>query len=45
MIQLPEGFDAAALFADLFALAAPFVSISLLIATFYLINRIFKKVP
>jgi hypothetical protein len=45
MIQLPEGFDVAALFADFFALAAPFISISLLIATFYLINRILKKAP
>lgn len=45
MIQLPEGFDAAALFADFFALAAPFVSIGALIAAFYLINRTLKKMP
>lgn len=45
MIQLPEGFDAAALFAEFFSLAAPFVSIAALIASFYLISRIFKKMP
>jgi len=45
MIQLPEGFDAATLFNELFALASPFLSIALLIATFYLIKRILNKAP
>ena len=45
MIQLPEGFDISLLFSDLFSLAAPFVSISLLIACGMLINQIFKRVP
>lgn len=45
MIQVPEGFDAAALFAEFFSLASPYISIAALIATFYLINRIFKKMP
>ena len=31
MIRLPEGFDIAALFADFFHLAVPFVSIAFLI--------------
>ncbi len=45
MIQLPAGFDAAALFADFFHLAAPFAGIATLIACGFLINTIFKKAP
>jgi len=45
MIQLPEGFDAAELFAEFFSLASPFIGIAALIASFYLINRILKKAP
>jgi len=45
MIQLPDGFDAAALFSELFSLAAPFLSIATLVATFYLIKRILNKAP
>ncbi|WP_319586003.1 hypothetical protein [uncultured Desulfobulbus sp.] len=45
MIQLPEGFDAAALFSELLQLAAPFAGIALLIACGFLINRMLKKAP
>ena len=43
MIKLPEGFDAAALFADFFAAAAPFVGISFVIAVGILIVNYFKS--
>jgi|GEM_PF-1806323 len=43
MIRLPAGFDIALLFSDFFQLAAPFVSIALLIATATLINKICKR--
>jgi hypothetical protein len=45
MMRLPEGFDIAALFADFFHLAAPFVSIALLIACGLVINNLLKKAP
>ena len=44
MIQLPQGFDAAALFSDLFAAAAPFVGISFVIAVGILICNYFKSI-
>jgi len=44
MITLPEGFDAAQLFADLFTLAAPFVGIAFLIACGFLITNYLKSV-
>ena len=45
MIQLPDGFDAAALFGELFQLAAPFVGISLLIGCGYLILNMMRNAP
>jgi len=45
MIQLPEGFDATALFNDFFELAAPFVGIALLIACGFLIINMLKNAP
>ncbi len=45
MIQLPEGFNAAALFTEFFRLAAPFAGIGCLIACGFLINRLMKKMP
>ncbi len=45
MMRLPEGFDIAALFADFFHLAAPFVHIALLIACGLVINNLLKKAP
>ena len=45
MIQIPGGFDAAALFSEFFNLAAPFAGIACLIACGFLINRLFKKMP
>jgi hypothetical protein len=45
MIQLPEGFNAAALFTEFFRLAAPFAGIGCLIACGFLINRLLKRMP
>lgn len=45
MIQLPEGFDAAALFTELFHLAAPFVGISALIGCGCLILNMLRNTP
>ncbi|MGD9950065.1 MAG: hypothetical protein AB7U29_19405 [Desulfobulbus sp.] len=45
MIQLPEGFDAAALFTELFQLAAPFVGIAFLIGCGYLIQNMLRNAP
>lgn len=45
MILLPDGFNAAALFADFFRLAAPFVCVAFLIACGMVINNIFKNAP
>ena len=45
MIQLPDGFDASALFTELLQLAAPFAGISLLVSCGFLINRILKTAP
>ena len=45
MIQLPEGFDLAALFGDLFQLAAPFAGVSFLIGCGFLIAKLLKKAP
>ena len=45
MIQLPEGFNASALFTEFFELAAPFAGIALLIACGLLISNILKKAP
>jgi hypothetical protein len=45
MIQLPDGFDAAALFSELFQLAAPFVGISCLIGCGYLILNMLRNAP
>lgn len=45
MIQLPQDFDAAALFTELFELAAPFAGIAFLIACGFLINRIARHAP
>jgi len=45
MLQLPDGFDLAQLFSDLFTLAAPFVSITFFMACGYLINKALKKLP
>ncbi len=44
MITLPAGFSASTLFADFFAIALPFVSISSLIAAGFLISGILKRV-
>ena len=44
MINLPEGFDAAQLFADFFSLAAPFVGIAFLIACGFLIANYLNSV-
>jgi len=43
MIKLPEGFDASALFSDLFHFAAPFVGIAFLIACGLIISRIIRN--
>ncbi len=45
MIQLPPGFDAAALCSECFNLAAPFAGIACLIACGFLINQHLKKMP
>lgn len=45
MIQLPSGFDAAALFNEFYELSAPFVGIALLISCALLIVKIFKRAP
>lgn len=45
MIQLPEGFNASALFTEFFQLAAPFAGIALLVACAFLINRMLKNTP
>ena len=45
MIQLPEGFDAAALFTEFFHLAAPFAGIALLIACGCLISTMLRNAP
>ena len=45
MIQLPDGFNASALFTELFQLAAPFAGIALLIACGLLIANIFRNSP
>jgi hypothetical protein len=45
MIQLPPGFDAAALFTEFFHLAAPLAGIGCLIACGFLINRLLKNMP
>ena len=45
MIQLPEGFNASLLFADLFGIAAPFVGIAAMIAAGFLISNILKNAP
>ena len=45
MIQLPEGFDVSALFADLFGIAAPFVGVAFMIACGFLISNILKNAP
>lgn len=42
MIKLPEGFDVAQFFADIFGLAAPFVAIAFLIGCYYLLQRLAK---
>lgn len=43
MIQLPEEFNLALLFSDLFRLAAPFVGLAFLISTAFLINKIIRN--
>ncbi len=43
MIKIPDGFDISLLFSDFFTLAAPFVSIALVIACGYLINNVLKR--
>ncbi|MBM9615276.1 hypothetical protein JWJ90_13410 [Desulfobulbus rhabdoformis] len=45
MIQLPEGFSAAALFTELFQLAAPFVGIAALFGCGYLILNMLRNAP
>lgn len=45
MIQLPEGFNASALFTEFFQLAAPFAGIALLVACAFLINRLLNNTP
>ena len=45
MIQLPEGFNAADLFTELFHLAAPFAGIALLIACGFLISTMLRNAP
>lgn len=45
MITLPADFDLVQLFSDFYTLAAPFVSIGLLIASAMIINRLFKRIP
>ena len=40
MIQLPPGFDVAALLGEFFTLAGPFVSLALLIGCGFLLIRI-----
>ena len=44
MITLPDGFDASQLFADLFALAAPFVSVAFIIACGFLIANTLRSI-
>lgn len=44
MITLPEGFDAAVLLGEFFAIAAPFVGVSFLIACGFLIINFFKSI-
>ncbi|WP_456385295.1 hypothetical protein [Desulfolithobacter sp.] len=44
MITLPADFDVAMLVNDFFALAAPFVSLSFLVACGFLINNILRRV-
>ena len=43
MLQLPEGFNIALLFSDLFRVATPFVAIALLISSARLINKLCKR--
>lgn len=43
MITLPAGFDVGLLISDFFALAAPFIGISLLIGFGFLIIKIMPK--
>ena len=43
MITLPEGFDGAALAAEMFALATPFVGIGFIIACGFLIVNILRN--
>lgn len=45
MIQLPDGFNAAALFIEFFHLAAPFAGIALLIACGFLISSMLRNAP
>ena len=45
MIQLPEGFNASALFSEFFHLAAPFAGIALLIACGCLISSMLRNAP
>jgi hypothetical protein len=44
MITLPQDFDTAQLFADLFALAAPFVAVAFIVACGFLIVGILKTI-
>jgi hypothetical protein len=45
MIQLPDGFNASALFTELLQVAAPFAGIALLVACGFLITKMLKKAP
>ncbi len=44
MIAIPADFDVSALFSDFFSLAAPFVSISFLVACGFMIINILRRV-
>lgn len=43
MINLPEGFDAAILFSELFGAAVPFVGVAVLIASGFLVLRVIRR--
>ena len=44
MIDLPPGFDVAALMTDLFTLAAPFAGTGFMIAGAFLLMNIFRRI-
>jgi hypothetical protein len=43
MIALPPGFDASAYVSDLFSIAAPFITVAVLIAAAVLIKRALRR--